>query len=154
MRKRSLRPKNRSDVPTSLLIALVLIAFIITCFLNYAQYLGSDSNHHAISFLSMGGSSKGTDYADPITHGGRPPALAYPLWWAAPFYSASGESCILHIDIEEEITNSPDPLCRPGYGTEAVSYVTGLLQYGLVRPEDLWISQAGDDISYRVRRRV
>jgi hypothetical protein len=31
-----------------------------------------------------------------------------------------------------------------GYGTEAVSYVAGLLQSGLVAPEDLWISQSGD----------
>jgi hypothetical protein len=32
----------------------------------------------------------------------------------------------------------------PGYGTEAISYVAGLLQHNLVSKEDLWITQAGD----------
>jgi hypothetical protein len=28
-----------------------------------------------------------------------------------------------------------------GYGTEAISYIAGLLENGLVAPEDLWITQ-------------
>lgn len=28
-----------------------------------------------------------------------------------------------------------------GYGTEAISYVAGMLQSGMVAPEDLWITQ-------------
>ena len=32
----------------------------------------------------------------------------------------------------------------PGYGIEAVSYVTGLLQFGLIRREDLWLTQVSE----------
>ena len=32
-------------------------------------------------------------------------------------------------------------LMDPGYGIEAVSYAIGLLQYDLIRPEDLWLTQ-------------
>lgn len=35
------------------------------------------------------------------------------------------------------------PCAITGYGTEAISYVAGLLQHGLVAPEDLWITQVG-----------
>ena len=112
MRKRSLRHRNHSDVPTSLLTALVLVAFIITCVLNYAQHLGSaksaDGHHHAISFLGFGRSSKDADNADLVTHGGGPQALEFPLWWAAPFYSASGESCTLRGTRESALTPSVD----------------------------------------------
>lgn len=31
-----------------------------------------------------------------------------------------------------------------GYGVEALQYMSSLLQYNLVRPEDLWIRQSGD----------
>lgn len=31
-----------------------------------------------------------------------------------------------------------------GYGVEALQYMSSLLQYKLVRPEDLWIRQSGD----------
>ncbi len=33
------------------------------------------------------------------------------------------------------------PCVRAGYGTEAISYIAGMLQHGLVAPEDLWITQ-------------
>ncbi|GAX75338.1 hypothetical protein CEUSTIGMA_g2783.t1 [Chlamydomonas eustigma] len=45
--------------------------------------------------------------------------LKYPIWWAAPFSSTSG------------------------YGAEAVSYITGLWMYDLIREEDLWLTQSG-----------
>ena len=31
-----------------------------------------------------------------------------------------------------------------GYGVEATKYVTGLLQFGLIRREDLWLTQVSD----------
>ena len=31
-----------------------------------------------------------------------------------------------------------------------MSYVTGLLEYNLLRPEDLWLTQAGDEVAYTV----
>ena len=47
-----------------------------------------------------------------------PDALAHPIWWAAPFAAGTG------------------------YGTEAVSYTLGLFETGLIRSEDLWLTQS------------
>lgn len=46
--------------------------------------------------------------------------LQYPLWWHAPVYAGTG------------------------YGTEAVSYVSALLQSKRFRPQDVWLSHSGD----------
>eukprot|EP00195_Chlamydomonas_chlamydogama_P006392 CAMPEP_0202898984 /NCGR_PEP_ID=MMETSP1392-20130828/7351_1 /ASSEMBLY_ACC=CAM_ASM_000868 /TAXON_ID=225041 /ORGANISM="Chlamydomonas chlamydogama, Strain SAG 11-48b" /LENGTH=663 /DNA_ID=CAMNT_0049585063 /DNA_START=247 /DNA_END=2238 /DNA_ORIENTATION=+ len=48
------------------------------------------------------------------------PPLKYPIWWAGPFRSGSG------------------------YGSEAITYALGLLENGLIRPEDLWVVHSGD----------
>ena len=47
-----------------------------------------------------------------------PDALPHPIWWAAPFAAGTG------------------------YGTEAVSYTLGLFETGLIRSEDLWLTQS------------
>jgi hypothetical protein len=49
-------------------------------------------------------------------------ALLYPVWWWAPFYTGSG------------------------YSTEAISFVSALVQTELFRPEDVWLSHSGDHI--------
>ena len=38
---------------------------------------------------------------------------------------------------------------KSGYSAEAISYVTGLLQYGMLRPQDLWLTQSGGDVEMR-----
>lgn len=48
--------------------------------------------------------------------------LRYPLWWHAPFFSGTG------------------------YGTEAISYIVGLLHSRQFQSEDVWISQSGDKL--------
>eukprot|EP00798_Chlamydomonas_sp_ICE-L_P005101 gene5101-34901_t len=53
----------------------------------------------------------------------RAPALKYPVWWAAPVRSGSG------------------------YGSEARDFILGALEGGILRPEDVWVSQSGDGYS-------
>jgi hypothetical protein len=36
--------------------------------------------------------------------------------------------------------------CQTGYSTEAISYVSSLLQTERFRPEDVWLSHSGDHI--------
>ena len=38
-----------------------------------------------------------------------------------------------------------------GYGTEAVDYVVGLLEGGLIRPHDMWLSQSGDGVAHTMQ---
>lgn len=48
--------------------------------------------------------------------------LLYPVFWFAPFYTGSG------------------------YSTEAISFVSALVQTERFRPEDVWLSHSGDHI--------
>lgn len=55
-----------------------------------------------------------------------PEPLLYPVFWWAPFYTGSG------------------------YSTEAISFVSALVQTELFRPEDVWLSHSGDHILQHV----
>lgn len=78
---------------------------------------------------------------------GLPVRLKYPVLWAAPFFTHSGEFALARCMHDACHVTAVNCILFAGYGTEAISYVAGLLQHNVVSRQDIWITQSGDYIN-------